>query len=144
MSLLLRHALVCLAVLVMVGCRQQPAEPAVTPPKPAVTAPAVTAPAAGTADDARARALHALEARLQSDQAYPDNCISIVSEPGDAPVSQTFEFAVRERHGNGCPGDPQTSPVRDRFRVNANGEVLWYDVVNADFVDYAKRSQGQQ
>ncbi|MCC4587012.1 hypothetical protein LL962_07785 [Xanthomonas sp. NCPPB 1067] len=139
MSLLLRHALVCLAVLVMVGCRQQPAEPAVTPPKPAVTAPA-----AGTADDARARALHALEARLQSDQAYPDNCISIVSEPGDAPVPQSFEFAVRERHGNGCPGDPQTSPVRDRFRVNANGEVLWYDVVNADFVDYAKRSQGQQ
>lgn len=75
---------------------------------------------------------------------YPDNCISIMAEDGDAPAPDTFDFAVRERHGDGCPGDPQTSPVRDRFRVQADGTLLWYDVVNADFVDYAERARSLQ
>ncbi len=102
------------------------------------------ATATPTGNDAKARALRVLEARLQSDQFYPDNCISILSEQGDAPTPDAFEFAVHERHGNDCPGDPQTSPVRDRFRVQADGTVLWYDVVNADFVDYAEHARSVQ
>ena len=103
-----------------------------------------TAPAPPPSDDAQARALQALEARLQGDHVYPDNCISIMAEDGDAPAPDTFDFSVRERHGDGCPGDPQTSPVRDRFRVQADGTLLWYDVVNADFVDYAERARSLQ
>ncbi|KHL53721.1 hypothetical protein [Xanthomonas cannabis] len=139
MSTFLRYALLCLVALAAAGCRQQPAEPAATAPTPTVEA---SAPA--TANDAPARALHVLEARLQSDHAYPDNCISIIDEDGDVPSTDAFDFAVRERHGDGCPGDPQTSPVRDRFRVQADGTLLWYDVVNADFVDYAERARSTQ
>ncbi|MFO3704491.1 hypothetical protein ACI6Q5_05775 [Xanthomonas codiaei] len=139
MSTSSRYAVACLVALAVLGCRQQPAEPAATTPTPAASAPAAV-----TGNDAEARALHVLEAQLQRDHAYPDNCISILTEAGDAPAAGTFEFAVHERHGNGCPGDPQTSPVRDRFRVQADGTVQWYDVVNADFVDYAERARSLQ
>ncbi|PPU75578.1 MULTISPECIES: hypothetical protein [Xanthomonas] len=139
MSTSLRLAIACLVALAIVGCRQQPAEPAAATPKPAVAAPAAV-----TGNDAEARALHVLEAQLQRDHAYPDNCISILTEAGQTPAADAFEFAVHERHGNGCPGDPQTSPVRDRFRVQADGKVLWYDVVNAGFVDYAERARSLQ
>ncbi|PKV12806.1 hypothetical protein [Xanthomonas prunicola] len=139
MSTSLRYALVLLAALAAAGCKQQPADPVATQPKPAVTAPAAPA-----SDDAQTRALKMLEARLQSDHVYPDNCISLMAEEGDAPSPDAFDFAVRERHGDGCPGDPQTSPVRDRFRVQADGTLLWYDVVNADFVDYSERARSMQ
>lgn len=139
MSTSSRYALLCLVALAVAGCKQQPAEPAATPPKPAVAAPA---PA--TENAAQARALHVLETRLQSDKVYPDNCISIMAEQDDPPTPDAFEFAVHERHGDGCPGDPQTSPVRDRFRVQADGTLFWYDVVNADFVDYAERARSVQ
>ncbi|PPV07810.1 hypothetical protein XBLMG947_0346 [Xanthomonas bromi] len=138
MSTSLRYALVFLAALTVAGCKQQPADPVATQPKPTVTAPA---PAAG---DAQARALNVLEARLQSDHVYPDNCISIMAEQADPPSPDAFEFAVHERHGDGCPGDPRTSPVRDRFRVQTDGTLLWYDVVNADFVGYAERARSVQ
>ncbi len=36
---------------------------------------------------------------MQGDKVYPDNCISIMAEDGDAPAPDTFDFAVRERHG---------------------------------------------
>ncbi|MCS3809391.1 hypothetical protein [Xanthomonas sp. 4461] len=134
-----RYALLCLVALAVAGCKQQPAEPTATPPKPAV---AVPAPA--TENAAQARALQLLETRLQTDKVYPDNCISIMAEQDDPPTPDAFEFAVRERHGDGCPGDPQTSPVRDRFRVQADGTLFWYDVVNADFVDYAERARSVQ
>ncbi|WP_115048073.1 hypothetical protein [Xanthomonas arboricola] len=139
MSKSLRYAALCLAALAIAGCKQQPADPAPAPPKPAVSAPP-----APTGNDARARALHVLETRLQGDHFYPDNCISIIAEDDAASPPDAFEFAVRERHGNECPGDPQTSPVRDRFRVQADGTVLWYDVVNADFVDYAEHARSMQ
>ncbi|CAE1134220.1 hypothetical protein [Xanthomonas euroxanthea] len=139
MSKSLRYAALCLAALAVAGCKQQPADPAPAPPTPAVSAQA-----APTGNDARARALHVLETRLQADHFYPDNCISIVEEDDAEAAADAFDFAVRERHGNECPGDPQTNPVRDRFRVQADGTVLWYDVVNADFVDYAEHARSMQ
>ncbi|WP_022974505.1 hypothetical protein, partial [Xanthomonas maliensis] len=109
---------------------QQPAAQVARTPEPTVSADA--------------RALSLLETRVRGDRLYPDDCIRIVSESDAQTPSQSFDFAVRERHGDGCPGDPQTSPVRDRFRVQADGHVLWYDVVNADFVDYAERARSLQ
>jgi hypothetical protein len=60
---------------------------------------------------------------------------------GDDDDNEGFDIAVRERHGNGCPGDPQTSPVRDRFRVEHSGAIRWYDPIEGDYVDYAERAQ---
>ncbi|PPU01266.1 hypothetical protein [Xanthomonas arboricola] len=139
MSKSLRYAALCLVALAVAGCKQQPADPAPAPPKPAVSAPAAT-----TGNDARARALDVLETRLQNDHFYPDTCISIIAEDDAEPAADAFDFAVRERHGNDCPGDPQTSPIRDRFRVQADGTLLWYDVVNADYVDYAEHARSMQ
>jgi hypothetical protein len=42
-----------------------------------------------------------------------------------------FEIAVREKHNKKCGGDPDTSPVIDRYRVNrASGKLERYDVSN--------------
>jgi hypothetical protein len=61
--------------------------------------------------------------------AYPDGttCASFEID-GDVVV-------VREVHGAGnCAGDPETSPVRDRFRVPASGGVERYDVESDSYV----------
>lgn len=48
-----------------------------------------------------------------------------------------FEFAIREKHDSGCPGDPSTAPVVDRFRVmRTTKKLLWYDVGKDGYVPY--------
>lgn len=55
----------------------------------------------------------------------PQECIRFMVE---GEIGEDFDFAIRERHGEGCGGDPHTSPVIDRFRVRRDtGEVLWRD-----------------
>ena len=45
------------------------------------------------------------------------------------------EIAMREKHGNGCPGDPATSPVIDRFIVErTSGNILRYDIVEDQYL----------
>lgn len=127
-------------------------------PSPAAKADAPRAtPPADAFNENRAMAL--LQARLAADRAYPDlQCLGYaVEEDEDEAASATasapaatkasapaaIEIAVRERHGDGCPGDPQTEPVRDRFRVERSGAIRWYDVVDGDFVDYAQWQRQQ-
>jgi hypothetical protein len=38
---------------------------------------------------------------------------------------RAFEIAVYENHGRGCPGDPQISPVVERFRVMRSPVSVW-------------------
>lgn len=39
-----------------------------------------------------------------------------------------FQVAVREKHNTKCGGDPEISPVIDRYRVNrASGRIEWYN-----------------
>ncbi len=41
-----------------------------------------------------------------------------------------FEYAVRERHGGKCGGDPEVAPIVDRFRVpRGKGKIFRYDPV---------------
>ncbi len=48
-----------------------------------------------------------------------------------------FEFAVREKHASGCPSDPSTAPIVDRFRVmRATKKLLWYDVGEDEYLAY--------
>ena len=48
-----------------------------------------------------------------------------------------FEFAIREKHEGTCPGDPITQPIVDRFQVyRSTKKILWYDVVNDEYVAY--------
>ncbi|MGL0787627.1 hypothetical protein [Xanthomonas translucens] len=146
-------AALALAMLSM-GCG--PAAPAA----PAPTAPAI-APAAGNAPAAAfdaTRALDMLQTRLAADHVYADApCLQYAAETDADPVAAdaaaspspsteyaaaAIDVAVREKHGDGCPGDPQTAPVRDRYRVERSGAILWYDVAEGDFVGYAQRARG--
>ncbi|MCT8281139.1 hypothetical protein WDV90_04250 [Xanthomonas translucens pv. undulosa] len=135
--------------------------PAADPPAaPAPTAPAI-APAAGNAPAAAfdaTRALDMLQTRLAADHVYADApCLQYAAETDADPVAAdaaaspspsteyaaaAIDVAVREKHGDGCPGDPQTAPVRDRYRVERSGAILWYDVAEGDFVGYAQRARG--
>ncbi|AKK66735.1 hypothetical protein FD63_04165 [Xanthomonas translucens pv. undulosa] len=146
-------AALALAMLSM-GCG--PAAPAA----PAPTAPAI-APAAGNAPAAAfdaTRALDMLQTRLAADHVYADApCLQYAAETDADPVAAdaaaspspsteyaaaAIDVAVREKHGDGCPGDPQTAPFRDRYRVERSGAILWYDVAEGDFVGYAQRARG--
>ncbi|MBB4126767.1 hypothetical protein GGR77_002057 [Xanthomonas translucens] len=153
-------AALALAMLSM-GCG--PADPPAAPQQaPATAAAPAIAPAAGNAAAAafdETHALDMLEARLAADHVYADaQCLQYAAETDAEPVAAAaaaapsataepasaaaaIDFAVREKHGDGCPGDPQTAPVRDRYRVERSGEILWYDVAEGDFVGYAQRAR---
>lgn len=76
-----------------------------------------------------AAALDLLVRTIQHDNIYAKrislNCVSYVTEE----TTRTyFEFALREKHDAKCGGDPDTSPVIDRYRVNrASGKIELYD-----------------
>lgn len=49
----------------------------------------------------------------------------------------TIDIAIREIHQDKCPGDPETAPIVDRFRIlRLSKTLLWYNVIEGDFVDY--------
>ncbi len=77
-----------------------------------------------TEDDA----IELVQAAVRSRRYYSDQrCLSYSPEGSDA---TGFDVAVREAHGDGCPGDPDVAPIRDRFRVDSNRGVLRYDVAS--------------
>lgn len=54
----------------------------------------------------------------------------------DAETATHVEITVRERHGGRCPGDPATSPIRDRYRVMLRGGTIQrYDPAAGVYVD---------
>jgi len=59
--------------------------------------------------------------------AYPDGAACLAFEV------ESDDIAVREIHGGECAGDPETSPIRERFRVVAGG-VERYDVESDSYV----------
>lgn len=83
-------------------------------------------------------ALKALERRVTVDRLYADwarpGCLRFEVE---AENPHSFDLAIREKHGNGCPGDPHVSPIVDRFRLYRNSDVLlWYDAVEDRYLTY--------
>jgi hypothetical protein len=61
-------------------------------------------------------------------------CLSLLVEEREPAF---FGIAVYEKHGDGCPGDPATMPVLDRFRVDlATGALRRYDVVEDRYADW--------
>ncbi|HKY61927.1 MAG TPA: hypothetical protein VJR29_00775 [bacterium] len=54
-------------------------------------------------------------------------CVYWIMEDSTA---KYVEYAVREKHGGSCPGDPAVSPIVDRYRVPAGkGRIQTYDPV---------------
>lgn len=48
-----------------------------------------------------------------------------------------FQFVLRENHTTPCGGDPETSPVVDRYRVHrASGKIEWLQAIEDAWKPY--------
>ncbi len=85
-----------------------------------------------------ADAVNVLMQRINKSQVYAPwlkpGCSAVFTETKTA---KFYEFAIHENHTENCKGDPNTSPVIDRFRVSRiNNTVLWYDVMNDKYLPF--------
>jgi len=90
------------------------------------------------------QAFSKLMAMLKQDKIYSGPCFGFVNEANDDKLAKTDEdiafyvYAIREQHGDGCPGDPNTSPVIARFRIaRSTGRIEWLDSVNDKWKPYS-------
>ena len=72
----------------------------------------------------------ALEQRPNSDL----DCLQFLPESdNDDNVASDWEFAAFEVHDDICGGDPDVSHVRNRYKINADGSIMLYDVRDAEY-----------
>jgi hypothetical protein len=84
------------------------------------------------------QALSILVTKIEKDNLYSSwtrmECLSFFPEDGD---NGYFDFAIREKHGGKCPGDPNTAPIVDRFRISqTTKEIQWYEPTEGEWVSY--------
>lgn len=92
------------------------------------------------ASAANDKAVSVLMHRIQREHLYSSwttlQCLDVEIE---ACTARRVDIVIREHHDQKCGGDPDTSPVVDRFRVSKPaGTIQWYDVVNDDYLPFAK------
>ena len=74
------------------------------------------------------------ELKRSADYRAHGDCLSLLVEESEPAY---FGIAVYEKHGDGCPGDPATMPVLDRFQVDAaTGALRRYDTVEDRYADW--------
>ena len=83
-------------------------------------------------------ALALLEQTLKDDAVYAHrislNCITYSTEET---TDAYFQFVLRENHKAKCGGDPETSPVVDRYRVyRKSGKIEWLERVEDNWRPY--------
>ena len=84
-------------------------------------------------------ALNLLLRTLEHDHVYAKrislDCVTFETEET---TRIYFEIALREKHDTKCGGDPETSPVIDRYRVNrSSGKIELYDAAADRWHDYS-------
>jgi hypothetical protein len=84
------------------------------------------------------QAFDTLFKQIQKDKLYDSwtklDCLSFVTEET---TKSYFDFAIREKHDDKCPGDPNISPIVDRFRVNRiTGKIQWFDPLDGEYKPY--------
>ena len=89
-------------------------------------------------------ALDLLVRTIEHDNIYAKrvslNCVAYQTEE----TTRTyFEFALREKHEGKCGGDPELTPIIDRYRVNrASGKIELYDAPADRWQPYAPKRVG--
>ena len=83
-------------------------------------------------------ALSLLLRTLKHDRVYAHrislDCISFVTEEK---TDTYFQFVLRENHTAPCGGDPETSPVVDRYRIyRASGKIEWLEPAENNWQRY--------
>ena len=91
-----------------------------------------------------------LVACLQHDSMYaepfPDD-VMIILEQEDTTTCRGshdhyYDIVLRENHLPGGEGDPSTAPVLDRFRVNADGTILWFSPLPGMYIPWEDYTAG--
>src|SRR4029077_19852145 len=94
-----------------------------------LVSPVVGRPTPGSHPLDEDAALALLERTLKHDGVYTHrismDCISYDTEET---TDAYFQFVLREKHNAKCGGDPETSPVVDRYRVyRRSGKIEWWE-----------------
>ncbi len=89
--------------------------------------PAVSLHAATTLTDRQA--LDILIKQITKDKLYDEwTTLSCLSFRIEEEAKTYFDIAIHEKHDRSCPGDPDTYPIVDRYRVSRqNGMIQWYN-----------------
>jgi hypothetical protein len=83
-------------------------------------------------------ALALLERTLKHDGLYTHrislDCITYGTEEA---TDTYFQFVLRENHNAKCGGDPETSPVIDRYRIyRRSGKIEWLERIEDNWRPY--------
>jgi hypothetical protein len=83
-------------------------------------------------------ALALLERTLKRDGVYTHRIsLSCVTYGTEETTNAYFQFVLRENHNAKCGGDPETSPVVDRYRVyRRSGKIQWLEPVEDHWQPY--------
>jgi hypothetical protein len=83
-------------------------------------------------------ALVLLERTLKRDGVYSHRIsLDCVSYGTEETTHAYFQFVVRENHNAKCRGDPETSPVVDRYRVyRRSGKIEWLERIEDKWQPY--------
>jgi hypothetical protein len=83
-------------------------------------------------------ALALLERTLKHDGVYTHrislDCVTYGTEKA---TDTYFQFVLRENHNAKCGGDPETSPVIDRYRIyRRSGKIEWLERIEDNWRPY--------
>jgi hypothetical protein len=83
-------------------------------------------------------ALELVRARVLADKVYEPwdrngQCLRFL---GEGESQAEFNVLIREQHSSACGGDPETSPVVDRFRVLWNTKTMLWLNYSGEYVPY--------
>jgi len=83
-------------------------------------------------------ALALLERTLKHDGVYTHRIsLDCVSYSTEEITGAYFQFVLRENHNTKCGGDPETSPVVDRYRVyRRSGKIEWLGRIEDNWRPY--------
>src|SRR5881398_804069 len=83
-------------------------------------------------------ALALLERTLKHDGVYTHRIsLDCVTYGTEETTDAYFQFVLRENHNAKCDGDPETSPVIDRYRVNRqSGKIEWLERIEDNWRPY--------
>ncbi len=83
-------------------------------------------------------ALALLERTLKHDGVYTHRIsLDCVTYGTEETTNAYFQFVLRENHNAKCGGDPETSPVVDRYRVyRRSGKIKWLEPTEDNWQPY--------
>ena len=83
-------------------------------------------------------ALALLVRTLKHDRVYAKRIsLDCVTYDTEETTNVYFQFALREKHDAKCGGDPETSPIVDRYRVyRRSGKIKWWEATDDTWQRY--------